>query len=86
MKRYYNIYKCITCDDGKEYSQSEIQKHLKEVHRIDPAKVKGTKEMVMHMDSRDWYASEYKIKIRNVELKNETCDKRSKESRAYWGG
>jgi hypothetical protein len=84
MGKEYNIFKCETCKDGKNYEFEEMRTHLIKVHKIDVTKTKAESTVNMHLDGADYFAWVYNIKIGNVQLTNESCQKRSKEDKKYW--
>lgn len=49
-------FTCQTCN-SEAMQFGEIRKHLVDVHQSDG---KGTKQMISHMDGRDWYGSVYR--------------------------
>lgn len=75
----FNAWWCETCGDGKEYSQPEIVAHLKDAHGVDAATTKGTKQMVMHLDGRSWFQTNYAVTIAGVRLSNVVRCKRAKD-------
>lgn len=82
--KQFNFFICQTCDpDGKkEYSFEEIVQHLADVHGIDTKTQKCKREMLMHLDGRDWYQSNYRLDFgRGVILINYVRNNRSKAER-----
>lgn len=56
----FNHFICDSCKDAVAMELKEFKEHLASVHGIDATNFKGRKQMVMHMDGADWYASNFK--------------------------
>ena len=76
MKQQRN-FTCQTCNSDA-MSFEEIRKHLAEVHQSDG---KGTKQMISHIDGRDFYSTAYQwtfpddvIVIESITKKREKDD------------
>jgi len=72
---HIRTFKCITCDQILDGSKTAID-HLKIVHAIDSPK--GTKQMILHMDGRDWYQSNYLWLFGEIEMLEIRISKRIK--------
>lgn len=57
-------FTCTTCADSKMVPFDEFKAHLMEVHHCS-ADIKGNREMILHMDGADWFASTYKWALEN---------------------
>jgi len=54
-----NIFQCQLCTDKPVFDQpSAFSAHIAEVHQMDP-KAKYQKQLQLHMDTTDWYQSDY---------------------------
>ncbi len=55
-----NHYRCESCE-SMEYDMTfdEFKKHIEEVHKLEFKGLKGTKQMLMHMDGDYWFSSTY---------------------------
>ena len=49
-------------------TQKDVIEHLKIVHSL--TDMKGSRQMVMHLDGRGWYQSSYRCEIGGVVLMN----------------
>ena len=79
--KQFDVFICETCDpEGKvEYSRVQVGSHLLDVHGIDIKIVKCRRDMLMHLDGRDWYQSNYRYDFGSgVTLINYTRNKRGK--------
>ena len=78
---------CCTCNNMQLGGGTETKVHLETVHGI--TQFQGMKEMIMHMDGRDWYESQYHWKIpkgdETVELIQSVRTQRSKRDKMLWG-
>ena len=73
----YNVCKCLSCEGEPEFDHPDMMKHLTEKHGIDPKNTKGTREMLMHMDGKNFYTWRYKWTLdAGVIFEQETCFKR----------
>ena len=79
----FDIFTCQTCDpDGvTEYTRGQVNVHLQETHGIDTKTTQAKREMLMHLDGRDWYQSNYRWVFGEVVLINYTRNKRGKAER-----
>lgn len=59
--------------------------HMKTVHGLEKEKLQGQKQMVMHLDGKDWYASTYQWTFGDVSVIENSRYERDEESRMYWG-
>ena len=79
----FNMWKCLECDGEPEFYHDEMMKHFREVHQIEPKTAKGTRQMTMHLDGRDWYQSNYEIDIDGKKFMNFVRNKRNKHTRIH---
>jgi hypothetical protein len=70
-KNPVNVFKC-SCDKAKEFTPDELKKHLSEVHNIEA--IKGTKQMVSHMDGSYWFSSTYKWTLESGLVFHQYCE------------
>ena len=78
MGRNVNNFICNECK-GKPMTQKNFMDHLREVHKLDPDKLKGHSKRLMHMDGKDWYSSEYLWTLESGLTFNQYCrNQRSK--------
>lgn len=73
-------------EDGVEYEHADFMKRLKEVHGIDTKTMKGTREMIMHMDGDTWFDWQYRWKIAGKEFVQHTRTMRTGMNREIWAG
>ena len=50
----YDEFICMHCKGGIAYSHTNINEHLKNVHRIDVETAKWSEQMIIHSDG-DWF-------------------------------
>ena len=82
MKNINNFI--CNCSPGV-MNQKQFMEHLKTVHNIDGENIKGTRKMIMHMDGRDWYSSEYLWTLESGVIFTQYCkNKRSKNDPMYY--
>ncbi len=74
----FDIWKCMSCPDQPELSQGGMREHLQSVHSIDASTTKGTRQMLMHLDGRTWYQTNYQFDIEGVTLINFCRQRRSR--------
>lgn len=60
-----NVFTCDTCKGLESMEFTAFKEHLKNEHSINTEKLKGTKQMVMHMDGDFWYSYNYKWTLEN---------------------
>ena len=53
----YNQFLCCLCDMKEAIEPSDFKKHREEVHQ--DTEHSGRRRMVVHLDSADWYESQY---------------------------
>lgn len=85
----HDTWWCETCADSIQMTRPEMIAHLKEKHGIDPSKIKGRKQMLMHADATDYFDYNWKVTIETPDqsplvLTNHTRTERSEESKMYW--
>jgi len=61
MSETYNCENCQTKDFFESWEA--MKKHLVEVHKVDLKTAKVNREMTMHIDGRDYFASNYRITV-----------------------
>ena len=56
------VYNCEACQT-RDFIEgvAALKKHMLEVHGIDTATTKGTRQMTAHLDGRDFFQSTYKF-------------------------
>jgi hypothetical protein len=81
-KKFGSTWTCVEC--GKDFTHTEMMKHLSEVHKIDAKKVKGQKKMLAHMDAAEWFSSDYEWTIEGKKFLQSVVSERSDESKMYW--
>lgn len=74
----FDIWKCMACDGEPEFSQGAMREHLASVHGIDARTTQGTRKMLMHMDGRNWFQTNYQFDIKGVTLINFCRQRRSR--------
>lgn len=78
----FNRWKCLECEGKPEFEHGEMMKHIREVHNIQP-RTPGTSRMIMHLDGRDWYQTNYVVEINGLKFENYVRNKRNKNTRIY---
>ncbi len=71
------IWTCSACKGSPTFDHEEMMTHLREVHDIDPAKAKGTRTMLAHVDAADWFSWDYEWTIGDLVLKQSICSERN---------
>ncbi len=79
----FNRWKCLECKGEPEFEHADMMKHMQDVHQIDTKNAKGTKQMSMHLDGRDWYQTNYNVEINGMKFLNLVRNKRNKRTRMY---
>ena len=79
----YNVWQDETAP-GQEFEHADFLKRLKEVHGIDPATTKGTREMLSHIDGDTWFSWSYQWTIGGKKSTQHTCDLRRGSNRRMW--
>ncbi len=79
----FNIWQCESCEGQPEFEQADFEKHLKEVHGIDPKDMRGSRSMVLHIDGRDWYQTNYEWVIKGLAFLQSCRNKRNKHTMIY---
>lgn len=59
----FNVWSC--CDNS--FTHEEVMKHLEEVHGLQRP-LKGSREMIQHIDGREYFQSDYKWTIGELVL------------------
>lgn len=54
-----NLCICQSCIGLPEFESDKMKEHLKEVHSIDLSTAQFDRTMLMHMDSANWYETQY---------------------------
>lgn len=80
----YNHFYCVNCKSGPMDSIEKVKAHLLDVHHIDITDKQFTRSMLSHIDARDYYQWKYLWKIEDVELEQETLNKRTGEDAEMW--
>jgi hypothetical protein len=75
---------CETCKQEKCMNLEELKEHLVNLHGIDIGKVKGTREMTMHMDGSKFYQSNYLWTFGEVKVTEVVSATRVGEDRKMW--
>lgn len=73
----------MECEGDPEFHHKPMMQHLKEVHGIDPKIARCSREMIMHLDGRNWFQSNYKWIIDGKKFINFVRIKRNKNTRMY---
>ena len=81
MGKATNEFFCEVCNDGVAMSGHEANEHLKNVHHLENAR--GTKQMTMHIDGRDWYESRYTWTFGKLVLLQVCHNPRTKKTQMY---
>jgi hypothetical protein len=74
----FDVWFCQECEGTPQFERAEMMRHLKDVHQIDPTTAKGTRRMIMHLDGRDWFQSNYEWEINGMKFSNQVRCERSK--------
>lgn len=74
----FDVWKCMSCEGEPEFSRGEVAKHALEVHGVDIKTVKFQREMLMHLDGREWFQSNYEWKVDSMTLVNYSRSPRAK--------
>lgn len=74
----FNIWKCLECEGEPEFEHGEFMKHLQDVHGIDTKTAKGSRTMLMHLDGRKWYQSNYEVVVQGVKCVNFCRNRRAR--------
>lgn len=53
-------FKCDTCKGLPHMEFKDFEKHLHSEHNLASSEVKGSRQMIMHIDFDDHYISQYK--------------------------
>lgn len=59
----FNVFQCEGCKEQPQFDAKDLAGHLKEVHGLDVKHVRNKKTMVMHLDGRDFYQSNYRFDL-----------------------
>ena len=74
----FDVWKCMSCEGEPEFERPEAMRHMQEVHGIDTKTAKGSRKMLMHLDGRDWFQSNYEITINGLVFVNYCRSRRAK--------
>lgn len=80
----FNLWRCEACGLN-DLSFEAVKDHLFGVHGIDVQKTPCDRQMIMHMDGRDFYSSTYKVTIAGVVLFNKQQSARDAEGMMWRG-
>ena len=58
-KNPVNNFLCTTCKNSEVMNFKEFKDHLLTVHKLNSDQMKGTKQMVMHLDAAQWFSYSY---------------------------
>ena len=72
---YGTHYEC--CNQSFD-NRADLTKHLAEAHNIDTKTQKFNRQMLMHLDGRDWFSSTYSWSCEAVTFQEYTKLKRGK--------
>lgn len=67
-KNSWSIWKCLECEGRPEFEHADMMKHMQEIHKIDTKTAKGTQKMIMHLDGRDWYQTDYEVTVNGLKF------------------
>lgn len=84
-KRYGSFWTCPNCEGSPEFEHKDMMTHFTEAHQIDPAKTKGKKSMLMHMDGSNWFSSSYEWTIGELKFNQSITTKRTGSNPEMWG-
>lgn len=77
-----NSWWCENCK-SEEMTHDQMKAHIQEKHGLDPAKTKGMKSMLLHMDGRDWFSYQWQWTLNgekeNVVLTQSTISPRAED-------
>lgn len=79
----FNDWKCMSCEGEPEFGHVEMMKHLQEVHGFNPKTTKGSRQMTLHLDGRDWYQTNYRWEINGLVFMQFVRNARNKHTRMY---
>ena len=76
-----DLWKCETCG-SQQMSYAEMKEHLKTAHAMNVDGLKGKRQMLMHMDARDWFSFRWQWTFETlngpITVLNETVSPRAK--------
>jgi len=81
---FFDNWQCNECEGQPTFPHGQMVKHLKEVHQIDLKTAKGTQEMTMHLDGREWYQTNYEIEIDGKKFARFVRNERAADDMMRW--
>ena len=78
-EKAFNVWACLTCEEKPTLTQGQVMEHLRDVHGVPPGTL-GNRNMVTHLDARDWYQTNYQVEIGGVQLTQSVRNPRSKRN------
>lgn len=69
---------------GEARNLADFKKHLTEVHKVQPEKMKGKKSLLAHIDGDKWFSYNWQWELENgLKFTQYTEQARSKDSMMY---
>ena len=78
-------FSCVTCKQEVGVPLDTMKHHMANIHKIDIAKEKGSRQMNIHLDGTDFYESTFTWTFGEVSFTEHTRDSRTGENAALWG-
>lgn len=81
----YNVWSDATAP-GEVFTHEQMMQRLRNVHGIDPAKIKGQRSMIFHVDGDTWYSYGWEWTIGEKKFHQSTRALRRGMDRQIWAG